>query len=380
MLFSAVTLVVIALVSLLSFLLLVETKTIVPGSFGDIGGVLYGKAMRETILASIVVSQLGFVCAYTIFIAENLQAFIMAITKCKTLLPIQTLIFSQLIVFLPLSFIRNLAKLSVTALVADVFILIGIVYIASNEVAVIAQRGIAEIQWLNEKDFPLLIGTAVFSFEGIGLIIPITDSMQEPRKFPAVLTGVMAFLIFLFGGAGMLGYAAYGPEIKTVVITNLPQDKPFVQVVQFLYSLAILLSAPLQLFPALRIMESRLFKRKSGREDLRVKWTKNAFRALVVLVCYLISWAGAKDLDKFVSFVGSFACVPLCFVYPAMLHLKAVAKTRRQILIDWIMIIFGSGASIFTTIQTIKLMATSGDAGGPKFGNCPSPSEGNLLA
>lgn len=34
MLFSAVTLVVIALVSLLSFLLLVETKTAVPGSFG----------------------------------------------------------------------------------------------------------------------------------------------------------------------------------------------------------------------------------------------------------------------------------------------------------------------------------------------------------
>jgi proton-coupled amino acid transporter len=105
----------------------------------------------------------------------------------------------------------------------------------------------------------------------------------------------------------MLGYAAYGAEIKTVVITNLPQDKPFVQVVQFLYSLAILLSAPLQLFPALRIMESRFFKRKSGREDLRVKWTKNAFRGLVILVCYLISWAGAKDLDKFVSFVGSFA-------------------------------------------------------------------------
>jgi len=174
MLFSAITLVVIALVSLLSFLLLVETKTVVPGSFGgrcdptnptccansfpDIGGALYGTTMRRTILASIAISQLGFVCAYTIFIAENLQAFVMAVTKCKTLLPIQTLIFSQLIVFLPFSLIRNLAKLSMTALVADVFILIGIVYIASNEIAVIAQRGVAEIQWFNEKDFPLLIG------------------------------------------------------------------------------------------------------------------------------------------------------------------------------------------------------------------------------
>ena len=47
--------------------------------------------------------------------------------------------------------------------------------------------------------------------------------------------------------------------------------------------------------------------------------------------------------------------VPLCFVYPAMLHLKAVAKTKRQILVDWVMIIFGTGAAVFTTVQTIKV-------------------------
>ena len=81
-----------------------------------------------------------------------------------------------------------------------------------------------------------------------------------------------------------------------------------------------------------------------------------------------------------------------------MLHLKAVAETRRQILVDWLMIIFGGGASIFTTVQTIKvrgefhprthrmlpddlsqLMAASGGTSGPRSGQCPSPSEGNLL-
>lgn len=31
--------------------------------------------------------------------------------------------------------------------------------------------------------------------EGIGLVIPITDAMKEPRKFPKVLSGVMIFLI-----------------------------------------------------------------------------------------------------------------------------------------------------------------------------------------
>lgn len=73
MIFSLVTLLFIALIALLSFLLLVETKSVVPGSFGDIGGAIYGEWMRRAILISIVVSQLGFVAAYTIFVAENLQ-------------------------------------------------------------------------------------------------------------------------------------------------------------------------------------------------------------------------------------------------------------------------------------------------------------------
>lgn len=108
-----------------------------PGSFGgehylvfrrltsDIGGALYGPYMRTTILFSITVSQIGFVAAYTIFIAENLQAFLLAISDCKWSVPIGTLIFGQLVLFLPLAMIRNLAKLSGTALVADAFILVG---------------------------------------------------------------------------------------------------------------------------------------------------------------------------------------------------------------------------------------------------------------
>ena len=82
--------------------------------------------MRYAILASITVSQLGFVSAYTIFVAENLQAFVLAITNCAKLLGIQYFILLQMVIFLPLVLIRNLAKLSTTALVADAFILAGL--------------------------------------------------------------------------------------------------------------------------------------------------------------------------------------------------------------------------------------------------------------
>ena len=90
------------------------------------------------------------------------------------------------------------------------------------------------------------------------------------------------------------------------MITNLNSESKFVQAVQFLYSLAILLSVPLQLFPAVRIMENGLFSR-SGKGNPKVKWQKNILRFVIVMGSALISWAGARDLDKFVALVGSFA-------------------------------------------------------------------------
>ncbi|TEB25220.1 hypothetical protein FA13DRAFT_1777545 [Coprinellus micaceus] len=386
LLFSALTFVFIAAISLYSFLLLIDTKFVVSGSFGDIGGALYGPWMRYTILGSIVVSQIGFVAAYTIFVSENLQAFVLGVTNCLKLIPVQYFILMQLVIFLPLALVRDLAKLSSTALVADAFILVGLVYIFGSEIKLVAERGIADVKLFNSRDFPLFIGTAVFSFEGIGLIIPITDAMREPHKFPRALTWVMAFLVVLFGGAGALAYLTFGSDIQTVVLVNLDSRSKMVQSVQFLYALAILLSVPLQLFPAVRILENGLFYESSGKRDPRVKWYKNFFRFGMVILCSLISWAGAADLDKFVAFVGSFACVPLCYVYPAMLHLRAVARTRRQRLADWAMITFGMIAAAYTTTQTIKhpyskvpfpsllhiqklMLEPSAEPGSP-YGNC----------
>jgi len=371
LLFSTLTLAAIALISLYAFLLLVKTKFVVSGSFGDLGGTLYGPWMRYCILTSIAVSQIGFVAAYTIFVAENLQGFILAASRCATYIPVQYLILIQLIIFLPLALIRNLAKLSTTALVADVFILAGLIYIFGSEFGIIAERGIAKVQLFNPKDFPLLIGTAVFSFEGIGLVVPITDSMREPHKFPMVLTGVMIFLLFLFGGAGALSYLTFGSDISTVVIVNLDTSSRLTQAVQFLYSLAILLSVPLQLFPAVRIMENGLFTR-SGKMDWTVKWRKNIFRFSVVMGCTALSWVGAKDLDKFVAFIGSFACVPLCYVYPAMLHYKACARTWKQKAADIALGVFGIIAAVYTTAQTLVLMAQPTPPASP-IGNCRIP-------
>lgn len=76
MLFSNLVLLFIAALSYYCFVLLVKTRLRVAGSFGDIGGILYGERMRILILSSIIISQIGFASAYIVFTSENLQAFI----------------------------------------------------------------------------------------------------------------------------------------------------------------------------------------------------------------------------------------------------------------------------------------------------------------
>ncbi|KIW17879.1 hypothetical protein PV08_05074 [Exophiala spinifera] len=360
MLFSSLVLLGVALLSFHCFILLVNTRNVVEASFGDIGGVLYGKWMRALILFSIVISQLGFVSAYTVFTSENLQAFVLAVSKCKSFIDIKFMILMQLIIFLPFSLIREIGKLGFTALIADAFILLGLVYLYYYDIATIVfNRGVSDITQFNPSTWTLFIGTAIFTFEGVGLIIPIQESMKKPHKFPEVLGIVMVIITVLFTSIGALSYAAYGSKTKTVVILNLPQDSKMVNVVQFLYSLAILLSTPLQLFPAIRIMENELFTR-SGKYNPYIKWQKNIFRFFLVCVCSLVAWGGAGDLDKFVALVGSFACIPLVYIYPPMLHLKAVAKRPWQRGLDYAVCIFGVAGCVYTTVLTVQQWAGGG--------------------
>ena len=47
--------------------------------------------------------------------------------------------------------------------------------------------------------------------------------------------------------------------------------------------------------------------------------------------------------------------VPLCYVYPPMLHYRACSRTRKQKAADIALIIFGLVAATYTTIQTLKV-------------------------
>jgi proton-coupled amino acid transporter len=85
---------------------------------------------------------------------------VLATTDCKWSVHVNYFILFQMVLFIPMVLVRNLTRLSGLALLADAFIVAGLVYIFWSEIDIIAARGIAEVEFFNTKDFPLFIGSA----------------------------------------------------------------------------------------------------------------------------------------------------------------------------------------------------------------------------
>ncbi|KAI9487568.1 MAG: transmembrane amino acid transporter protein-domain-containing protein [Benjaminiella poitrasii] len=369
LLFSIIIMWLMGGISLYCFLLLLECKEHLSGSYGDMGGKLYGPWMRSMVLFSIAISQLGFMCGGTIFIVQNVVEAVRSLSG-DTIHLNHTAVFVLLaILLMPLVLIRNIAKLSPTALLSDVLIISGLVtlliydmieiFVDENSRIVSPRPGL-NIEWLfNSTNYSVFIGTAVYSFEGIGLIIPIRDSMKKPEKFPSVLTFVMFLVAATLCSVGTLGYLAFGENVQTVALLNLP-DGIVPNSIQLGYAVAVLLSNALTLFPTIRIIEHALFGERTGKHNLYIKWQKNTLRAGIVICGTLIALFGANDLDKFISLIGSICCCPLSLIFPPLFHMALRTTKGSRRVIDTVLIIFGIMVMLFTFYHTSKQWVSFG--------------------
>jgi amino acid permease len=133
-----------------------------------------------------------------------------------------------------------------------------------------------------------------------------------------------------------------------------------------------LFSAPLMLFPAIKIVENGLFGNRRGRNSFKIKWMKNGVRFLLAVICAAVAFGiGADNLDKFVSLVGCVACVPLCFIFPGLFHFK-VAKNVKDKVYDSILMIWGVGILVYTLYVTINSWIQPAAAGPTLPPYCPA--------
>ncbi|TDH72350.1 hypothetical protein CCR75_000998 [Bremia lactucae] len=323
-------------------------------SYGLVGEKAFGKLGRVAVNTSLVLSQTGFCCSYLIFVEKNIGEVILAAFGIErtTASSSLTLILLQILLYTPLSWVRRIEYFALTNLVADLLILFGIAYIISYTVETLHDAPPNSATWenFNPTSWAMLLGTAVYCFEGIGLVLPIYDAMDDDikHKFPRILSFTMLFLVTLFSVFAGLVYAAFGQNTQSVVTLNLPSAQVSIatMTVQITYSLALVFTYPLMLYPVVKILEGYFFP--EFRRKGYWRWEKNGFRFALVCLTAVIAYYGKDELDNFVALIGGFCSVPLAFIYPCLFHSKLLNQGR---FLNNTVIAIGIFTMVFATYQ-----------------------------
>mmetsp|Transcript_15127 Transcript_15127/g.26361 ORF Transcript_15127/g.26361 Transcript_15127/m.26361 type:complete len:706 (+) Transcript_15127:351-2468(+) len=337
------------------------------GTYAHLGGAILGRPGKRLVETSIMFSQIGFCCVYVSFsgntLAQAAEAWASESRPGDTApaLPLEAYMALVVPIIIPLTLIRHLKHFAIPNLIANIFVAISLTYIFIEAVLSISRHSVhtdwtctvgdpkSACFWFNPSTYSIFLGSSVYVFEGISLVIPIQNSMRRREDLPDMMIGVVACVSVLFAAFGGLNFYAYGADTKPIIIDNMPTDGKIA--VSALFIAVAVFMFPLMVFPAARIIEKRLFKklRRSG-----YKWQKNAIRTMIVIFCLLVSIGAGEKVDKLVAVIGGLFCVPLALVYPPLLYLGAGAAPNVMHRFGaTLLLIFGSLAALLSSITAL---------------------------
>ncbi|XP_041520905.1 proton-coupled amino acid transporter 2 isoform X2 [Microtus oregoni] len=249
---------------------------------------------RYIVIFFLIVTQLGFCCVYIVFLADNLKQVVEAVNgttiSChyNETIDLTPTMDSRLymLAFLPilglLVFIWNLRILTIFSMLANISMFVSLVIIAQYII-----QGIPDPSQLplvaSWKTYPLFFGTAIFSFESIGVVLPLENQMKDARRFPTILSLGMSIITTLYIAIGTLGYLRFGDDIKASITLNLPNCWLY-QSVKLLYVVGILCTYALQFYVPAEIIVPLAVSQVSKRWKLPVDLS---IRLAMVCLTYL---------------------------------------------------------------------------------------------
>ena len=165
-----------------------------------------------------------------------------------------------------------------------------------------------------------------------------------------MLTLVAALILF-----SELCYLTWGSDLTKPIATEmLPGDSTFVIATKLLFCISLFCSYPIFINPANKIFEKWVFRCKGLKKKSKQRyWFKNFQRFLVVFAGAYMAVELASKIDKFLGLMGALLCAPLALFMPALVHLRLIAKRRREIFFDIAMLILSIGVLVFSTVQSI---------------------------
>ncbi|XP_063703102.1 proton-coupled amino acid transporter-like protein CG1139 [Culicoides brevitarsis] len=285
----------------------------------------YSKFMHQLVNLFLCITQLGFCCVYFVFVGSNVQQIF---EYFGIYLSVQILMLIFLIpIWIP-CLITNLKYLVPFSTVANVCMISGLAFVIFYSVQDLPSVKDREL-FSSYEQLPLFFGTAIFAFEGIGLVLPLKNQMKKQENFDrlwGVLNIGMVCVISMYTGIGFLGYLKYGDDTAGSLTLNLPKNEILSLLVKSSISAAIMLTYPLQFFIAIQIMWPTVVKYCSISKHLIFK--EMAFRTTFVLLTFCIAEA-VPNLGMFISLVGALCGAGLALVFPPVCEF-VIAYSRQQ--------------------------------------------------
>lgn len=277
-------------------------------SFGDLGFAVCGSPGRFAVDLMIILTQAGFCIGYTIFIGNTLAHLFVNSLHYTAISPKTIYIWSTLPFQLGLNAIPTLTLLAPLSIFADI-IQIGAMCVVLVEDVRLFMTYMPPVKPFGSLSWSLYgLGVAVYSFEGVGMALPLESETRNKSKYGRVLALTMFLIAFLYAAFGCFGYFAFGENTKDIITSNLGKGW-LSTVVQLSLCVNLLITLPLMMQPVYEVFERRFWE---GCYCLWIRW-------LLVFVLILIALM-VPNFTDFLSLVGSSTCCVLGFVLPALFH------------------------------------------------------------
>ncbi|CRK91300.1 CLUMA_CG004977, isoform A [Clunio marinus] len=284
--------------------------------------------MRRIVNIFLILTQLGFCSVYILFIGNNMRNFLIYFGYEFNVRIVIMLTFIP--VCLP-ALITNLKFLAPFSGLASVCMLTGVgitLYYVFQDLPDISERSQAVFSWTK---LPLFFGTVIYLFEGIGLVLPLKNSMKKPSNFSRPLGALnvgVAMQTTLFLTLGVFGYWKYGDETESSLTLNLPTDEWLAQAVLLILSIGVILGYAIQFFIPMQIMfpsVQRVIKPAKHHPLIG----EIIFRAFMVLVTYGVALV-VPNLGLLISLIGAVCSNSLALLFPVLIEYLVVTRDNKS--------------------------------------------------
>lgn len=277
----------------------------------------YSSTVRAAVKFFNIITQLGFCSVYIVFVSATVKQ---VVDSHGFVLDVHLYMAVILVPILLTAMVRSLKFLIPFSVIANICLTSGVVatlYISSYDLPSVSSRP-AVADW---SRLPLFFGTVLYSFEGIGLVLPLQSEMKKPEKFAStfgVLNVGMTLVAAILLSMGFIGYLKYGENVMGSITLNFPQNSLFSEFVQITIAAGIMFSYALQFYVAVTFVWPDIVKthgpfKKPVLCELGVR--------TVMVLCTFAAAELIPHIGLFISLVGTVCSTALALVFPPLCDL-----------------------------------------------------------